>query len=320
MSQQPVADQLSQLKHLTTVVADSGDFAAIRQYQPQDATTNPSLILKAIQQPQYLPLAQQALSYAADYADGPARIALAADKLAVLFGQQLLQQVPGFVSTEVDARLSFNSMATIEKAHQLLDMYQAQGADISRVLIKVAATWEGIQAARVLEQQGIRCNLTLIFSFAQAQACAEAGAFLISPFVGRILDWYKQHQPQQDFSAERDPGVQFVRRVYQYFKQHGYPTIVMGASFRNTSQITELAGCDRLTISPALLQQLAQSTLPVPRKLSHNGNTVAPPAALTEANFRWQMLEDQMASDKLQEGIRLFAADQLALEQLLSAL
>ena len=184
----------------------------------------------------------------------------------------------------------------------------------------MAATWEGIQAARVLEQQGIRCNLTLIFSFAQAQACAEAGAFLISPFVGRILDWYKQQQPQQDFSAERDPGVQFVRRVYQYFKQHGYPTIVMGASFRNTSQITELAGCDRLTISPALLQQLAQSTLPVPRKLSHDGNTVAPPAALTEAGFRWQMLEDQMASDKLQEGIRLFAADQLALEQLLSSL
>lgn len=318
-----MTDQLSQLKQLTTVVADTGDFASIAQYQPEDATTNPSLILKTIEQSQYQHLAAEALQFAASTLhDGTTaqRIALAADKLAVLIGHQLMQQVPGYVSTEVDARLSFNSMATIEKAHQLLDLYQQQGANISRVLIKVAATWEGIQAARVLEQQGIRCNLTLIFSFAQARASAEANAFLISPFVGRILDWYKKQQPEADFSGAKDPGVQFVRKVYQYFKQHRYPTIVMGASFRNTEEIRQLAGCDRLTISPALLAELADSHSPVNRKLHAEVPFVELPGAITEAEFRWQMLEDPMASDKLQEGIRQFAADQLKLEVLLKAL
>ena len=318
-----MTDQLSQLKQLTTVVADTGDFASIAQYQPEDATTNPSLILKTIEQSQYQHLATEALQFAAKtMAEGSQeqRIALAADKLAVLIGHQLMQQVPGYVSTEVDARLSFNSMATIEKAHQLLDLYQQQGADTSRVLIKVAATWEGIQAARVLEQQGIRCNLTLIFSFAQARASAEAGAFLISPFVGRILDWYKKQRPEADFSGAKDPGVQFVRKVYQYFKQHRYPTIVMGASFRNTEEIRQLAGCDRLTISPALLAELADSHSPVSRQLHADVPSIDVPGALTEAEFRWQMLEDQMATDKLQEGIRQFAADQLKLEVLLQAL
>lgn len=315
-----MSDQLSQLKQFTTVVADTGDFAAIKLYQPQDATTNPSLILKTIEQAQYRHLAAEALQWAATRTTGDARINLAADKLAVLIGQQLMAQVPGYVSTEVDARLSFDTMATIEKAHQLLELYQAQGSDISRVLIKIAATWEGIQAARVLEQQGVRCNLTLIFSFAQARACAEAGSYLISPFVGRILDWYKKQQPQQDFSGEQDPGVQFVRRVYQYFKTHRYPTIVMGASFRNSEEIRQLAGCDRLTISPALLQELADSTGPVPRRLHADVPAAAAPTTLTEAQFRWQMLEDQMASDKLQEGIRQFAADQQKLEDILRGL
>lgn len=318
-----MTDQLSQLKQLTTVVADTGDFASIAQYQPEDATTNPSLILKTIEQSQYRHLATEALQFAANtQAQGTAeqRIALAADKLAVLIGHQLMQQVPGYVSTEVDARLSFNSMATIEKAHQLLDLYQQQGADTSRVLIKVAATWEGIQAARVLEQQGIRCNLTLIFSFAQARASAEAHAFLISPFVGRILDWYKKQQPDADYSGAKDPGVQFVRKVYQYFKQHRYPTIVMGASFRNTEEIRQLAGCDRLTISPSLLAELADTHGSISRQLSAEVPVLALPSALTEAEFRWQMLEDTMASDKLQEGIRQFAADQLKLEALLKAL
>jgi len=318
-----MTDQLSQLKQLTTVVADTGDFASIAQYQPEDATTNPSLILKTIEQSQYQHLAAEAMQFAAStLLKGTAeqRIALAADKLAVLIGHQLMQQVPGYVSTEVDARLSFNSMATIEKAHQLLDLYQQQGADTSRVLIKVAATWEGIQAARVLEQQGIRCNLTLIFSFAQARASAEASAFLISPFVGRILDWYKKQQPDADFSGANDPGVQFVRKVYQYFKQHRYPTIVMGASFRNTEEIRQLAGCDRLTISPALLSELAETNGSIIRQLHADLPLVELPGALTEAEFRWQMLEDPMATDKLQEGIRQFAADQQKLEVLLKAL
>lgn len=315
-----MSDQLSQLKQFTTVVADTGDFAAIKLYQPQDATTNPSLILKTIEQTQYRHLAAEALQWAASHATGDARISLAADKLAVLIGQQLMAQVPGYVSTEVDARLSFDTMATIEKAHQLLELYQAQGSDTSRVLIKIAATWEGIQAARVLEQQGVRCNLTLIFSFAQARACAEAGSYLISPFVGRILDWYKKQQPEQDFSGERDPGVQFVRRVYQYFKTHRYSTIVMGASFRNSEEIRQLAGCDRLTISPALLQELADSTGSVPRRLHADVPAETAPSTLTEAQFRWQMLEDQMASDKLQEGIRQFAADQQKLADILRAL
>lgn len=314
--------QLNQLKTMTTVVADTGDFRAIEVYQPQDATTNPSLILKTIEQADYQPLAISALQQAQTdlgvTASKTAIVARAADILAVSIGSQLMQRVPGYVSTEVDARLSFDSMATIEKAHQLLELYQAQGVDTQRVLIKIAATWEGIQAARVLEQQGVKCNLTLIFSFAQARACAEAGAFLISPFVGRILDWYKKAQPDADFSGERDPGVQFVRQVFNYFKQCQYPTIVMGASFRNLDEIRLLAGCDRLTISPQLLDQLSQETSVLIQQLSKTQATMEPPSTLTEANFRYDLLQDLMASDKLNEGIRLFAADQLKLESLLA--
>ncbi len=316
--------QLTQLKAMTTVVADTGDFHAIEAYQPQDATTNPSLILKTIEQPDYQPLATSALAQARSSlganASDSAVVARAADILAVSIGAQLMQRVPGFVSTEVDARLSFDSMATIEKAHQLLELYQAQGVDTQRVLIKIAATWEGIQAARVLEQQGVKCNLTLIFSFAQARACAEAGAFLISPFVGRILDWYKKAQPDTDWSGERDPGVQFVRQVFNYFKQCQYSTIVMGASFRNLDEIRLLAGCDRLTISPALLDQLSKETTELPQQLFSQQSAIERPLTLTEANFRYDLLQDLMASDKLNEGIRLFAADQQKLEQLLARL
>jgi transaldolase len=314
-----MSDQLSQLKTFTTVVADTGDFEAIRQYQPEDATTNPSLILKAVQQDKYRPLLSEALEWAnAQPGDGN-KTELAADKLAVMLGARLLQQVPGYVSTEVNAHLSFDTMSTIEKAHQLLDLYRQQGVDTDRILIKIAATWEGIQAARVLEQQGVKCNLTLVFSFTQARACAEAGAYLISPFVGRILDWYKANHPDQDFSGMQDPGVQSVTRIYEYFKQHGYNTVVMGASFRNIGEIQCLAGCDRLTISPALLEELANTQGELPRRLLP-GETAKgeQPAQLNEADFRWQMNEDPMATEKLAEGIRQFAADQVRLEQLLS--
>lgn len=318
-----MSHQLAQLKTMTTVVADTGDFHAIEAYQPQDATTNPSLILKTIEQSAYQALASTAISRAMDIlgsaASKPQIVTLSADILAVTIGAQLMQRVPGYVSTEVDARLSFDSMATIEKAHQLLDLYRAQGVDTNRVLIKIAATWEGIQAARVLEQQGVHCNLTLIFSFAQARACAEAGAFLISPFVGRILDWYKKAQPDQDFSAGRDPGVQFVKHVYNYFKSRQYPTIVMGASFRNLTEIRLLAGCDRLTIAPTLLDQLQQDQGELAQQLFAKQELVERPSALTEARFRFDLLQDVMASDKLNEGIRLFAADQEKLERLLAS-
>ena len=309
---------LEQLKAVTTVVVDSGDLNAIEQFRPVDATTNPSLLLNA----SALEFAKPLLAAAANYAkskttDTALQISIASDKFAVDVGTAISKLVPGRISTEVDARLSFDTAATIAKAHQLVALYQENGVGKDKILIKVASTWEGIQAARVLEQQGVRCNLTLIFSFAQARACAEAGSYLISPFVGRILDWYKKQQPTEDFSGARDPGVLFVRKVYQYFKTHRYPTIVMGASFRNSEEIRQLAGCDRLTISPALLQELADSTGPVPRQLHADVPPAATPATLTEAQFRWQMLEDQMASDKLQEGIRQFAADQQKLEDIL---
>lgn len=312
-----MSNQLAQLKTMTTVVADTGDFDTIQRYQPEDATTNPSLLLKAMQLEKYLPLAHQAVEWAKEKTDGNAVIGLAADKLSVLIGCKLMQQVPGFVSTEVDARLSFDTMATVEKAHQLIDMYKQQHADTSRVLIKVAATWEGVQAARILESQGIKCNLTLIFSFTQARACAEAGAYLISPFVGRILDWYKANQPDGDFSKENDPGVRSVKDIYSFFKQHGFATIVMGASFRNIEEIQELAGCDRLTVSPVLLEELANTQTELKRRLVPVDTIVAPPSVLTESQFRWDMNNNKMAADKLAEGIRQFAADQDTLEALL---
>ncbi len=312
--------QLEQLKSITTVVADTGDFEAIALYQPQDATTNPSLLLKAVQIEKYRPLAIEAVKWAKDQGATDDVAAVAADKLAVLIGAKLMEQVPGYVSTEVDARLSFDTMATVEKANHLLALYRDQGIDTSRVLIKIAATWEGIQAARILEAQGIKTNVTLVFSFAQARASAEAGAFLISPFVGRILDWYKADQPEADFSGANDPGVQSVTRIYNYFKEHGYDTIVMGASFRNISEIQELAGCDRLTISPGLLDELANTDAELPRKLTPVDSPKAAPAALTEQTFRWDMNEDAMATDKLSQGIRQFAKDQVTLETMLTDL
>ncbi|MGB0214230.1 MAG: transaldolase [Alteromonas oceani] len=312
--------QLEQLKSMTTVVADTGDFEAIALYQPQDATTNPSLLLKAVQIEKYRPLAIEAVKWAKDQGATDDVAAVAADKLAVLIGAKLMEQVPGYVSTEVDARLSFDTMATVEKANHLLALYRDQGIDTSRVLIKIAATWEGIQAARILEAQGIKTNVTLVFSFAQARASAEAGAFLISPFVGRILDWYKADQPDADFSGANDPGVQSVTRIYNYFKEHGYDTIVMGASFRNISEIQELAGCDRLTISPGLLDELANTDAELPRKLTPVDSPKAAPTALTEQTFRWDMNEDAMATDKLSQGIRQFAKDQVTLETMLTDL
>ena len=312
--------QLEQLKSITTVVADTGDFEAIALYQPQDATTNPSLLLKAVQIEKYRPLAIEAVKWAKDQGATDDVAAVAADKLAVLIGAKLMEQVPGYVSTEVDARLSFDTMATVEKANHLLALYRDQGIDTSRVLIKIAATWEGIQAARILEAQGIKTNVTLVFSFAQARASAEAGAFLISPFVGRILDWYKADQPDSDFSGANDPGVQSVTRIYNYFKENGYDTIVMGASFRNISEIQELAGCDRLTISPGLLDELANTDAELPRKLTPVDSPKAAPAALTEQTFRWDMNEDAMATDKLSQGIRQFAKDQVTLETMLTDL
>ena len=312
--------QLEQLKSITTVVADTGDFEAIALYQPQDATTNPSLLLKAVQIEKYRPLAIEAVKWAKDQGATDDVAAVAADKLAVLIGAKLMEQVPGYVSTEVDARLSFDTMATVEKANHLLALYRDQGIDTSRVLIKIAATWEGIQAARILEAQGIKTNVTLVFSFAQARASAEAGAFLISPFVGRILDWYKADQPDADFSGANDPGVQSVTRIYNYFKEHCYDTIVMGASFRNISEIQELAGCDRLTISPGLLDELANTDAELPRKLTPVDSPKAAPAALTEQTFRWDMNEDAMATDKLSQGIRQFAKDQVTLETMLTDL
>ncbi|WP_392344594.1 transaldolase [Pseudoalteromonas prydzensis] len=316
-----MSSQLEQLKTMTTVVADTGDFEAIDQYKPQDATTNPSLLLNAIKIEKYRPLAVEAVAWAKQQINDNAQvISKAADKLSVLIGANLMAQVPGLVSTEVDARLSFDTQATINKALELVALYKEQDIDTSRVLIKVASTWEGIQAAKVLEQQGIRCNLTLVFAFAQARACAEAGAYLISPFVGRILDWYKANNADTDFSGANDPGVQSVTHIYDFFKKHDYKTIVMGASFRNINEIQLLAGCDRLTISPGLLSELAATDAPLERQLTHTTETVAAPAPMSEQAFRWEMNQDAMATDKLSQGIRQFAIDQEKLEAILAEL
>lgn len=306
---------LEQLKEMTTVVADSGDIDAIRQLQPIDATTNPSLILQAGAQPQYRHLLSKAQSAY------PSNLQAACEQVTVNFGVEILHHVPGRVSTEIDAHLSFNCSASIDSALRIIERYQQAGIDKARVLIKLAATWQGIQAAAELEKRGIHCNLTLLFSLTQAKACADAGVTLISPFVGRILDWYKQHQPEQDFAGRNDPGVQSVIRIYQYYKQHGVDTVVMGASFRNIEQIRQLAGCDLLTIAPDLLSQLQTSSEPLTRMLQpQQAASSTKPEALAEADFLWQLNEDVMASDKLAEGIRKFAADQRKLEQLLSTL
>lgn len=314
-----MTSQLDALREVTTVVADTGDIEAIKKYQPVDATTNPSLMLKAAQLPQYAALIDTAIEWAKSQSDDASqRLDDANDKLSVLIGKEILNIVPGRVSSEVDARLSFNTDATIAKAKRLVALYQAEGISKNRILIKIASTWEGIQAAKVLEQEGINCNLTLLFSFAQAQACAEAGVFLISPFVGRILDWYKQSTGKDSYEAHEDPGVLSVTRIYEYYKKHGYNTVVMGASFRNKGEIAELAGCDRLTISPALLQELQDSQEPLPIKLSPGEVSNESVTPLTEQAFRWEMNEDAMATEKLAEGIRNFAADQVKLEDMLT--
>lgn len=310
-----MTSKLDQLKSMTDVVADTGDIDAIARYQPLDATTNPSLLFKAAQMPQYAPLLQLSM----DKANG--NITQACDHLAVAIGAEIVKLVPGRVSTEVDARLSFDTQATISKAKQLIDLYQEQGIDQSRILIKIASTWEGIRAAEVLEKEGIQCNLTLLFNFAQAVACAEAGVTLISPFVGRILDWYKANTDVQDYTSETDPGVLSVSKIYNYYKQHNYNTIVMGASFRNIGEIEGLAGCDRLTISPQLLEELAQDQTELKQRLWENNSGAAlPKQSFSEAEFRFAMNDDPMATEKLAEGIRNFVKDQINLENLLKEL
>ena len=310
-------NKLEQLRKVTTVVADTGDIEAIKQYQPEDATTNPSLILKAATIEAYAPLIADAIDYAKKQsADKQQQVETACDMLAVNIGKEILKTIPGRISTEVDARLSYDTDASLAKARQLIKMYNDAGINNDRILIKLAATWNGIQAAKVLEKEGINCNLTLLFSFAQAQACAEANVFLISPFVGRIMDWYKAKQGT-DFSAAEDPGVLSVSKIYDYYKAHGYKTVVMGASFRNIGEILELAGCDRLTISPQLLQELSETEGQVETKLFSDVDVKAAPAPLTEAEFLWAHNQDPMAIEKLAEGIRNFAIDQNKLETMI---
>lgn len=309
-----MTSQLDQLRQHSAVVADTGDIQAIARFAPTDATTNPSLLLKAAALPAYA--AHLAAAVAAASGDDP--LADACDRLAVAIGGEILKLIPGRVSTEVDARLSFDTEATVARARRLVQLYADAGIGSDRLLIKIAATWEGIRAAERLEREGIHCNLTLLFSFAQAVACADAGVFLISPFVGRILDWHLAHGMAPPATPQDDPGVQSVTRIWQHYKRHGYGTVVMGASFRNTGQVLALAGCDRLTIAPELLAELAQSDALVTRTLSDDGQRLPAPPPLPEPAFRWQHNEDAMATEKLAEGIRKFAVDQRALEALLA--
>lgn len=312
--------KLNQLKTMTDVVADTGDIEQIKRFHPKDATTNPSLLLKAAALPHYADLLDQAKSWAASQGGSNAeQLANSCDRFAVDVGREILEVIPGRISTEVDARLSFDTNATIDRARKLIEMYGEAGIDKDRILIKTASTWEGIQAARQLEKEDINCNLTLLFGFSQAAACADAGAYLISPFVGRILDWYKANTDLVINSPEDDPGVQSVSRIYNYYKQHGYETVVMGASFRNIGEIEALAGCDRLTISPGLLEELDSSDDSLPRKLSlEQAQSVETKQAPLETQFRYQLNEDAMATEKLAEGIRNFVVDQIKLEQVIS--
>jgi transaldolase len=314
-----MTNQLEQLRAMTAIVADTGDIEAIAQYRPEDATTNPSLLLKAAVSPRYAPLLTQAVDWAKSQSrDREQQVHDALDKLAVLAGQEILKLVPGRVSTEADARLSFDTQATVAKARRLIGLYEEAGIDRKRILIKIASTWEGIRAGEILEREGIHCNLTLMFGFGQARAAAEAGVTLISPFVGRIFDWSKAHGGDPNVAPEDDPGVRSVHAIYHYYKQHGYPTTVMGASFRNTGEILALAGCDRLTISPNLMDELAASDVPVARKLEYLGPVQPRPAPLSEDRFRWDLNEDAMATEKLAEGIRNFTVDQIKLEKALA--
>lgn len=315
-------NSLDQLKRVTVVVADTGEFSTIKQFSPQDATTNPSLILKAALVAEYQPLIESAVKYAKEHGAGLSQtdiLALAVDKVAVNFGVEISKLVPGYVSTEVDARLSFDTEGTVNRARRIISLYKEMGVDKSRILIKIASTYEGIRAGEILQKEGITCNLTLLFSIVQAAACAEAGITLISPFVGRILDWHKA-KSGQTFTAETDPGVISVKGIYRYFKKFGYDTIVMGASFRNVGEIRALAGCDRLTIAPSLLDELSKSqeevvcTLdPVTSASEYSGEKID----VAEPAFRYAMNEDAMATEKLSEGIRAFAADIIKLEDIL---
>ena len=309
-------NQLDQLKQFTTIVADTGDFQSIKSFAPQDATTNPSLILKAVQKDAYRHLLEQAVRQHADKSTGDI-----VDRLLIAFGLEILKLIPGRVSTETDARLSFDTAGTVAKGRALIALYEAAGIDRARVLIKIASTWEGIRAAEILQKDAILCNMTLLFSLPQAIACADAGAQLISPFVGRILDWYKK-STGRDYVGADDPGVQSVKRIYDYYRKFGYRTEVMGASFRNITQIIELAGCDLLTISPELLQQLAQSNDGLSRKLSPEEarNSAVQKITLDEKAFRTQLNDDAMATEKLAEGIRVFCSDSVKLDAMVEAL
>ncbi len=314
---------LEQLKSYTKVVADTGNFNSMLTYKPIDATTNPSLIYSASKDPQYSPLISDAVEYAKNKsANKNNQLSIAMDKLAVNFGLKILEIVPGRVSTEVDARLSFDTEKTIEKGRELITLYESAGIDRKRILIKIASTWEGIRAAEQLEKEGIHCNLTLLFSIAQAVCCAEAGVTLISPFVGRIMDWYKKDRGVSDIPATEDPGVKSVTDIYNYYKKFGYKTQVMGASFRNTGEITELAGCDYLTISPALLNELEKTEGTLTKKLNADKavNMEIASIGTDEKTFRWLMNENPMATEKLAEGIRNFTKDLLKLEDQISKL
>lgn len=313
-----MASLLEQLKSMTTIVADTGEVDAIKTLKPVDATTNPSLLLKASQLPQCESMIEEAIAYAkAQGGSTEEQVENAADKLAVAVGLEILNHIPGRISTEVDASLSFNIDKMVAKGKKLIKLYNDAGVSNDRVLIKLASTWEGIKAGEILEKEGINCNLTLLFSFAQARACAEAGVFLISPFVGRIMDWYKA-KTGQEYAAADDPGVQSVTRIYNWYKEHGFNTVVMGASFRNIGEITELAGCDRLTVAPALLTELENTEGTLDKKLVDNGAKTEKPAKLTEEQFRFDHNEDAMATEKLAEGIRNFVIDQNKLEKALA--
>ncbi len=301
-------NKLEQLRCITTVVADTGDFRLLQALKPQDCTTNPSLVLKAAMLPDFSGLVDDVIRISADMMDTQQRIDRVAEELAVAIGCQALQLIPGRISTEVDAALSFDTEKMVSAAHRLIACYQRAGVSSERVLIKLAATWEGIAACRILEREGIQTNLTLVFSLVQAVAAAQAGAWLISPFVGRILDWHQKHN-HKTYAAHEDPGVLSVNMIYHYFKQHQYQTIVMAASFRNQGEIEALAGCDRMTISPALLMALEQDHSPLGLGITASRESVLPMSIIDEANFRWGMNEDAMATDKLAEGIRLFNQD-----------
>lgn len=310
-------NKLDQLRTMTLVVADTGDIEAMRRFRPQDATTNPSLLLKAAELPGYDDKLVRARDWATAQGGSDAeQLANACDHFAVDVGREIVSIIPGRISTEVDARLSFNTGASIERARKLIGMYEEAGVPRDRILIKLASTWEGIRAAEQLEKESINCNLTLLFGFTQAAACADAGVYLISPFVGRILDWYKANTDVVIERPEDDPGVQSVRRIYAYYKQHGYETVVMGASFRNTGEIEALAGCDRLTISPGLMEELAADEGELPRRLSpETARSEEPAMSPGESEFRYDLNDDAMATEKLAEGIRNFVKDQLRLEE-----